>query len=151
MTYFIRTEDGVAKNVTKEEGLAEANRCMMDGKREVAEMTAVSDFYYIWYKDGRKVTLSCQRGEEMPAPKAERPAEADSKGRRIVAVKGKRYVVGAIVPARPKTEGVATWVPEAFVSYWSERNGRAFGATRFAAASGKPGTTGRAIWDAVNR
>jgi hypothetical protein len=67
MTYFIRTENGTAANVSKEDGLAEANRCMMDGKREVAEMTAVSDFYDIRYKDGRKVTLSRQDGD-APAP-----------------------------------------------------------------------------------
>lgn len=67
MTYFIRTEDGTATNVTKADGLAEANRCMMDGKREVAEMTAVTDFYDIRYKDGRKVTLSRQVGD-MPEP-----------------------------------------------------------------------------------
>lgn len=77
MTYFIRTEDGIAANVTTEVGLAEANRCMMDGKREVAEMTAVSGLYMIWYKDGRKVTLSRQDGD-MPAPaKGEQDAPAD--------------------------------------------------------------------------
>lgn len=65
MTYFIRTENGVAANVSKAAGLAEANKCMMDGKRDVAEMTATSGFYMIWYKDGRKVTLSRQDGE-MP-------------------------------------------------------------------------------------
>lgn len=67
MTYFIRTENGTAANVTKDAALAEANRCMMDGKREVAEMTATSGYYMIWYKDGRKVTLSRQRGD-MPEP-----------------------------------------------------------------------------------
>ncbi len=70
MTYFIRTENGEAANVTKETGLSEANRCMMDGRREVAEMTAVSDFYDIRYKDGRKVTLSRQDGD-MPEPAPE--------------------------------------------------------------------------------
>lgn len=74
MTYFIRTENGEAANVSKAAGLAEANRCMMDGKREVAEMTAVSDFYDIRYKDGRKVTLSRQDGD-MPEPAATEPRE----------------------------------------------------------------------------
>lgn len=141
MTYFIRTENGTAANVTKEAGLAEANRCMMDGKREVAEMTAVSGFYYIWYKDGRKVTLSRQDGD-MPA---------DKDGRRVVTVKGKYYVVSAITPARPRTPGVKSWVPEAYVSYWSGGQlGLPSGPTRHASASAKPGTVGRAIWDAVN-
>lgn len=139
MTYFIRTENGVAANVTKEAGLAEANLCMMAGKREVAEMTAVSGFYDIRYKDGRKVTLSRQDGD-MPAP-----------ARQTVTVKGKRYIVSAITPARPKTEGATSWIPEAYVSYWAERNGEIFGATRTAKASMKPGSIGRAIWDALNQ
>lgn len=149
MTYFIRTEDGVAANVTKEVGLAEANRCMMDGKREVAEMTAVSGFYYIWYKDGRKVTLSRQDGD-MP-----KPAEAETiklwtgQTGRIVTVKGKRYVAGTVNPAREAHDAMGA--REAYVHYWSERNGKPFGATRFGQASSKPGTVARAVWDAVNR
>lgn len=151
MTYFIRTEDGVAANVSKEAGLAEANRCMMDGKREVAEMTAVSGFYYIWYKDGRKVTLSRQDGD-LPEPlPGQGPKVWTGEATRIVTVKGKRYVVGTITPARPRTPGAKSWIPEAYVNYWSERDGKAFGATRSACASRKPGTVGRAIWDAVNR
>lgn len=89
--------------------------------------------------------------QTTPAGQAYERTETDSHGRRIITVKGKRYVVGTVVPAQPKTEGAVTWIPEAYVSYWSERNGETFGATRFASASRKPGTIGRAIWDAVNR
>lgn len=143
MTYFIRTENGVAGNVTREAGLAEANRCMMDGKREVAEMTAVTDFYYIWYKDGRKVTLSRQQGDM--------PAGTDSEDRKIVTVKGKKYVVGSIIPARPKTEGASAWIPEAYAHFWAGGlTGLPAGPTRSAKASMKPGSVGRAIWDAIH-
>ncbi|WP_329142758.1 hypothetical protein OIU91_04005 [Streptomyces sp. NBC_01456] len=38
----------------------------------------------------------------------------------------------------------------AYVSYWSERNGETFGPTRTTNGDAKPGTVGRAIWDAVN-
>lgn len=88
MTHFIRTEDGTATNVTKADGLAEVNRCMMDGKREVAEMTAVSGYYMIWYKDGRKVTLSRQDGD-MPKPAEEPTAEPiEDQGVRVVSFNG---------------------------------------------------------------
>lgn len=147
MTYFIRTENGIAANVTKAEGLAEANRCMMDGKREVATMTATTDMYMIWYKDGRRVYLSRQTGD-MPEPATKVDG---SKGRKIVTVKGRQYVVSVVTPARPKVEGVPTWVPEAYVSYWfGGPLGLPSGPTRTAKASMRPGTVGRAIWEAVN-
>jgi hypothetical protein len=82
MTYFIRTENGTATNVTKEIALAEANRCMMDGKCEVAEMTAISGYYMIWYKDGRKVTLSRQTGD-MPAPAKESATDVEKTARKL--------------------------------------------------------------------
>lgn len=85
----------------------------------------------------------------VSASKTEAPESAN--GRRIVAVKGKRYVVGTIVPARPKTEGVATWVPQPYVNYWAGGPlGIPSGPTRLAKASMRPGTVGRAIWDAVS-
>lgn len=141
MTYFIRTEDGTTSNVTKEVALTEVNRCMMDGKREVAEMTAVTDYYMIWYKDGRRVTLSRQTGD-MPA---------DSEGRRVITVKGKLYVAGPIVAARPRTPGAKAWIPEAYAHYWSGGlTGQPSGPTRSASASMKPGTVGRAVWDSIS-
>ncbi|WP_199812427.1 hypothetical protein [Streptomyces sp. NRRL S-337] len=88
-----------------------------------------------------------------PAEVDGEPAEeTDSEGRRIVTVKGKRYVVSAITPARPRTPGAKSWIPEAYVSYWSGGPlGLPSGPTRHASASDKPGTVGRAIWDAVAR
>ncbi|WP_086559930.1 hypothetical protein [Streptomyces africanus] len=80
-----------------------------------------------------------------------KPAETDSKGRRIVTVKGKRYIVSAVTPARPKTEGAVSWIPEAYACYWSERNGETFGPMQRALASRRPGTVGRAIWDAISQ
>lgn len=105
---------------------------------------------YVAVFDDRSRTVSNYPTRFVSAVETEEPAETDGKGRRIVAVKGKRYIVSAITPARPRTEGAVSWIPEAYVSYWSERNGETFGATRFANASAKPGTVGRAIWDAVN-
>jgi hypothetical protein len=65
----------------------------------------------------------------------------------------KGYVVSQIVPAdRPVHKGAPEgWKPQAYVSYWSERGGERFGATRTAGPDDKPGTVARAIWDAVNR
>lgn len=70
----------------------------------------------------------------------------------VVTVKGKLYVVSEITPARPKTPGATSWVPEAYVTYWSGGLlGLAAGPTRFAKKSSKPGTVGRAVWDAVSQ
>lgn len=69
----------------------------------------------------------------------------------VVTVKGKLYVVSPVTPARPKTPGAKSWVPEAYVTHWSGGLlGLASGPTRFASASSKPGTVGRAVWEAVN-
>jgi hypothetical protein len=142
---YERTENGTTTYVSIREGLAEINHAMMAGKRDVREMSAGRTDANIKYKDGRKVTLT-----RVDAP-AEQPAETDSHGRRIVTVRGKRYIVGTVVPARPKVEGVPTWVPEAFANYWSAGPlGLPAGPTRHASAGMKPGTVGRAIWDAVN-
>jgi hypothetical protein len=145
MKVYERTENGTTTIVSVEAARAEGDHAMMAGRRNVRSMSSGYGHHVIEYKDGRKVTLKMIEVAE-PAT-----TETDSKGRRIVTVKGKRYIVGTIVPARPKVEGVPTWIPEAFVNYWSERNGEIFGATRHACASRKPGTVGRAIWDAVNR
>ena len=70
---------------------------------------------------------------------------------RVVTVKGKLYVVSPVTPARPETPGCVSWVPEAYVEYWSGGLlGLPAGPTRSARASSKPGSVGRAIWDAVN-
>jgi hypothetical protein len=142
---YKRTENGIVTHISVREALAEVNHAMMDGKRDVRSMSSGRTQHNIEYKDGRTVRLVL-----VDAP-AEQPAETDRKGRRIVTVKGKRYIVSKITPARPWTEGARAWTPEAYLSYWAERNGETFGATRNASASSKPGTIGRAIWDAVNQ
>lgn len=160
---YKRTENGTTTHVSIREGLAEINHAMMAGKKDVREMFEGSTGARITYKDGRRVMLL---KVDAPAVINQPPTEdectcgcrqvkttaRDSEGRRIVTVKGKRYVVSAVTPARPKTEGAATWIPEAYVNYWSGGPlGLPSGPTRSAKASMKPGTVGRAIWDAVNR
>ncbi|MFF3140847.1 hypothetical protein ACFVRU_03685 [Streptomyces sp. NPDC057927] len=161
---YERTENGSTTRVSKSEGLAEINHAMMAGKRDVRTMSSITrtDFA-IEYKDGRKVRLVLvDEPEAGPAAINQAPTTDEctcgcrqvkmtaSKGPRVVTVKGKRYFVSAITPAQPRTPGAKSWVPEAYLSYWTERNGETFGATRHASASRKPGTVGRAIWDAVN-
>lgn len=142
---FKRTENGATTYVSIREGLDEINHAMMAGKKDVREMFEGSTGARITYKDGRRVLLL-----KVDTP-AERPTETDSESRRLVTVKGKRYIVSEITPARPKVEGVPAWVPEAYVSYWAGGPlGLPSGPTRTAKASMKPGTVGRAIWDAVN-
>lgn len=138
---YQRTENGAMSEVSVKDAMAEVNFAMMDGKRYVREMSSGQGQHRIEYTDGRVVVLL-----EMNAPAK---PETDSEGRKIVTVKGKRYVVSPVTPARPKVAGVPTWVPEAYASYWSERNGQTFGAIRFASASKKPGTVGRTVWDAI--
>ncbi|TJZ55596.1 hypothetical protein FCH28_09655 [Streptomyces piniterrae] len=93
-----------------------------------------------------------QPAEERTALIQRRADGHDLMGR-VVTVKGKDYVVSRIVPAdRPVHTGAPKgWEPRAYVDYWSERDGMRFGATRTAGPDAKPGTVGRAIWDAVNR
>lgn len=142
--------EGVATLVDWRVGRDEINAGMMgETKKAVREMSAGRTDALIKYRDGRTVRLVLvDAPEEEAAEKLERTTDGR---RRIVTVKGKRYVVSAVTPAQPRTPGAMSWIPEAYVSYWSERNGETFGATRFASASGKPGTIGRAIWDTVNR
>jgi hypothetical protein len=55
---YERTENGVTSVVSQREGLAEINRAMMEGKREVRTMSSVTRTdYAIEYKDGRSVRL----------------------------------------------------------------------------------------------
>lgn len=68
------------------------------------------------------------------------PVERTANGLRIVNANGKRYVVSAIRRS--------AYAPDR-VEYWSERNGRRFGATRNAAADDRPGTVAAAIWASV--
>lgn len=141
MKEYQRTEDGMVTIISVKDAMAEVNHAMMAGKNKVREMSSGRGQHTITYKNGRSVRLVEIDHEET--------AEKDSKGRRIITAKGKRYIVGTVTPARPRTPGAKSWVPEAYVSYWAERNGETFGATRSASESSKPGTVGRAIWDAV--
>lgn len=69
---YNRTENGTTAVVSRSEGLAEINRAMMAGKREVKTMSSISRTdYAIEYKDGRKVRLVL-----ADAP-AEQPAETE--------------------------------------------------------------------------
>lgn len=89
--------------------------------------------------------------KEVPqVPQARTPEasqETDSKGQRIIVAKGKRYVVSAIIPA--VRVAAKAYVSRPHVNYWTERNGETFGATRTAGPTDKPGTVGRAVWDAA--
>lgn len=71
---------------------------------------------------------------------------------RVITVRGKDYVVTPIVPAESQSTKHAPkgWVPKAYVTYWSVRNGERFGSTRTAGPDDKLGTVGRAVWDAAN-
>jgi hypothetical protein len=151
MKVMERTENGITAHVTMTEGLREINTAMMEGKRQVRTMSCAGTHATIEYKDGRKVTM---RRVEINEADFIAPAPPIKDGPKIVTVKGKRYVVGTIVPAqtdRKKIGENSYSLPHpAYVAYWSERNGKSFGATRHASANNKPGTIGRAIWDAVS-
>lgn len=140
---YERTENGTTTRISVSEALAEVNTAMMEGKREVRSMSSGRGGHLIEYKDGRTVRLT-----EADAPVNEEPEQGPrawtGEATTIITVKGKRYAVGPVVPAGNHTPG-------AYVRYWSERNGETFGATRSTNGDAKPGTIGRAIWDAVNR
>lgn len=141
---YRRTEDGVESYMTVKDALAEVNEAMIGRvvrERRVRTMSSSHGQHDITYSDGRRVVLI-----EIDAPQPE-------KEQRIVIAKGKRYVVSAVTPAqterRPIGKNSYSLPHPAYVRYWSEKNGEASGATRHASASNKPGTVGRAIWDAI--
>ncbi len=151
--YFVRTENGAAANVNKADALAEINKCMMDDKREVAEMTSVYGYTLINYKDGRKVELSRQDGD-MPEPvkagtvKVKRDTMVPVGPHTMLATlaTGRTYIVWA-KPRRkhPRNECGVSGNAD-FTSYWTEKDGRPFGATRIASELDKPGGVGGRIW-----
>jgi hypothetical protein len=150
MKVYERTENGVTAQISKSEGMAEINHAQMAGQRDVRTMSSISwtDFA-IEYKDGRSVRLILVEAPEPEGGLEEGPTAWTGEATRIVTVKGKRYAVGQIHPARSWTVGATSGVTPAHVDYWSERNGKAVGATRSTNGDAKPGTVGRAIWDAV--
>ncbi|MFW3473632.1 hypothetical protein ACN24M_20420 [Streptomyces microflavus] len=139
---YLRTEDGIDSYVTVKAALAEVDGLMMGPRNAFKEMSSGQGHHTITYRGGRRVVL-----KEIDAVT---PHETDREGRRIVVAKGKRYIVTTVTPARPRTPGAVSWIPRAYVEYWSERNGETFGPTRNTHGDTKPGTVGRAIWDAVN-
>lgn len=148
MKVYRRTENGTTTHVPVREALDEVNQAMMGRivrERRVRTMSSSRGRHHIEYADGRTVDLV------LTTAPAEITPETDSQGRRIVTVKGKRYIVSAITPARPRTPGATSWTPHAYVSYWSERNGQTYGATRSAGENAREGTVARAIWDAVGQ
>ena len=161
--HFTRTENGETVRMHGRTALAQINAAMLNPVAEgVDEMSSTRDGgYEIRYTDGRTVGFTRYSSPlpvaETPAPAAEvtvteatGPARPYSYGpTRTVTVKGKAYIVGTVVPATPKTEGAKSWVPLSYVSYWSARDGKAFGPTRAVREGAKPGTVGRAIWDAI--
>lgn len=145
---YLRTEDGVLTEVSVKDALAEVNEAMLgrvDRARTTRTISSSYGHHHIVYRDGRNVLLVL-----TDAPKPAGTVERDNLKRRIVTVKGKRYIVTPVIPARPRTPGAKCWTPEAYAHYWTERNGETFGATRSACASQKPGTVGRTIWDALS-
>lgn len=57
MKVYERTEDGTVTRVSIQEGLAEVNHAMMEGKRQVKTMSSQYGRHDITYKDGRHVLL----------------------------------------------------------------------------------------------
>lgn len=146
---YRRTVDGVESFVTVKEALAEVNDAMIGRvarERSTRTMSSSRGQHDITYRDGRRVVLI-----EIDAPA---PVEAASDGRRIVTVKGKRYVVGAVVPEQTERRQISKHsysLPHpAYVRYWSAGpTGLPSGPTRDCSGRSKPGTVGHAIWNAI--
>lgn len=126
MRIYQRTENGTVTYVSVQEAMAEVNHCMMEGKRSVREMSSGRTAHWITYCDGRSVRLNLV---DLPE---------SAPGRRIVTARGKIYVAGPVVQGR-------------FVDYWpGGLLGIPSGPTRRCHPTSRPGTVGRAIWDAVS-
>lgn len=148
----IRTENGTRTLITTRDAVAEIESAMIGPTRkEVRQMSASRSGANIEYRDGRKVDIRPATPAELDTIARESAAtSADpelmvyDKPARIVTVNGKRYVVSSVMYSSTATSS-------AYVDYWSERNGRPFGPTRWAGIehAGKRGTVGAAIWAAV--
>lgn len=134
-------DNGTSEILSQKDGLAEINSCMMgDLGRQVLRMSSISRTdYHIVYRNGDVVTLKL-----VDAPQ---PPRVDQEDREVTA-KGKSYLVRPLTPAdRPIHKGAPKgWKPTAYVTYWSARNGKRFGATRTAGPEAKPGTVGHALF-----
>lgn len=140
---YRRTTDGVVDYITVREALAEVNELMMVRQGDASEMSSEQGRHAITYKDGTKVLLV-----EVDAPKE--PVASPQ----AVAVQGKTYIVGPVVPALAEAIQVSKYsrrLPHpAYVLYWSTRNGKRFGPSRIASSGSRQGTVGLAIWEAVS-
>lgn len=156
----IRTENGVSALITWQAACTEIEAGMgfpdRATKRAVRCLSAAGQSANIEYRDGRKVSIRPATPEEIAelttpsTPKqAEEAPETDTRGRLIVTVKGKRYIVGRHITQPQTTPDGRVW--PGGVDYWTERNGTTFGPTRVALGNSKPGTVGAAIWAAVTR
>lgn len=151
-TIYRLDADNVTSYVTVKDALTVVNTAMTTGWEYVEEMTSQHGKHRIRYTGGTELHLF-----EVPAPvkaAATGPARPYSNGpTRTVTVKGKTYVVGTVVPAQTERRKISEHsysLPHpAYVRYWSDRGGKAFGPTRDASGNSKPGTVGRAIWDAI--
>lgn len=136
---YERTENGTVTHVSIREAMAEVNEAMIGRvarERGVRTMSSGRTQHHIVYADGRDVRLVLVDAPAVVEVE-QGPKVWTGEATRIVAVKGKRYVVGTVTA-------------RGCVAYWTERGGEAFGATRSTRAGAKPGTVGRAIWDAVS-
>ncbi|MYS37169.1 hypothetical protein K388_07427 [Streptomyces sp. KhCrAH-43] len=144
---YLRIENGIESHVSVKDALGEVNDAMLgrlSRERSTRRMSSGQGHHAMEYRDGRLVTLV-----EIDAPQQveEGPTAWTGEATRIITAKGKRYVVGQIIPAEDRGSYRVT---RACVRYWSERDGETSGPTRHASGDAKPGTVGRAIWDAVN-
>lgn len=143
---YRRTTDGVVDYITVREALDTVDALMMGDMPEVDTMSSTQGHHAIKYTSGVLVALVEVDAADMPA---EEPPVV-----RTVTAKGKTYMVGKVIPAqterRPLGKNSYSLPHPAYVLYYSERAGKAFGPTRTGSADSKPGTVGRAVWDAVS-
>lgn len=144
----LRTENGLPALVTRQQAVDEVDSASNGPlRKDVLQMSTSRHGATLHYRDGRTVDIRPATPEEietLTAKQAEEHPETTADGRRIITVKGKRYVVSAVRYSQTATS-------PACVDYWSERNGRAFGPTRWAGTehAHKTGTVAAAIWAAA--
>ncbi len=158
---YQRTENGVTAIVSRADGIAELNAAQMGvTKRNVKTMSSISrSDYAIEYKDGRKVRLILVANPELSVPEQVAPKPVDRTALiykrqsgdvmgRVVTVKGKDYVLAELTPANRPVPAYAAknWKPIAYVTYWSVRDGKRFGATRTAGPEARYGTVGHTLY-----
>jgi hypothetical protein len=144
--------------LTIRDGLAIVNHAMMGGKSKVRTMNSSRGNHSIVYKNGNVVKLievNDPREAVEPAPQPRTAIIARRPGgevvtRPVVTVRGKDYVFTTARDGKHYDKQSGECLPTRYVSYWSVRNGERFGSVRTANVWCKPGSVGRAIWDAIN-